>query len=223
MSVLPDSRLAKLEWFEQRLALWAASAATLEISAAQITDLQTRISAARAAYTFAHIARNNAKSATANYYAASDNLNELGRILIRNIKTTAETTGNPQVYILADVPEPAEPSPLGPPPIPTDLLARLSTSGIVHVTWKCTRRGGTSFQVFRSLTSPDNQNTPYVMIGVSEEQKFTDSNVPAGYMAVTYKIVAGRGGGYSDPSDPTILYFGAAPQQQGNTGLTLAA
>lgn len=223
MTVLPPNRLEKLEWFEQRLALWAISASTLGLSSGQITNLQARVSAARAAYTAAHIQRNNAMSATANFYIASDALNELGRLLIRNIKTTAETTGNPQVYVLADVPEPADPSPLGAPPIPTNLIATLSTSGIVHLKWKCTRRGGTSFQVFRSLTSPDNQNTPYVMVGVSEEQKFTDSNVPAGSLAVTYKIVAGRGGGFSDPSDPTILYFGAAPQQQDNPGLTLAA
>lgn len=221
--VIPTTREAMIQFFSQRAASWAASATAIGLTTAQITEMATLINDAQTKMAAAFAARIASKNATAAYHNAADALRALGSDYVTTIKAKAFTDNNPNIFILASIPEPATPSPLGPPPMPADLTAALSTDGTISLKWTCTRAGGTSFTVQRSTTGTDGT---WVLIGSSEETSFIDASVPRGLPTLSYRITAHRSGGSSAPTPPfTVLFGNTAGQQQqsGSGGLTLAA
>lgn len=210
-----------ISWFRQRIVQWAANAAAIGVDPAQIVEMNSKLDAAEADQEAAFQARNASRSATVVYYASSDDLRDFGSELIKTIKLKAESTNDPGVYALADVPPPSAPTPLGPPATPTNLKGKLLNTGEIVVSWKGSRAGGTSFAVRRSIGS----DGPWTLIGTSEERTFTDTAVPAGSDRVSYRVTASRSGGTSDASNPLVVSFGNTGGQQsaGGEGLTLAA
>ena len=65
-------------------------------------------------------------------------LRAAGADIIRQIRTQAEVTNNPNVYNLAQVPPPAPPSPAPLPGQPTNFTVGLTGSGGILLTWKST-------------------------------------------------------------------------------------
>jgi hypothetical protein len=192
----------------------------------QVAAIAAALNDAATSSTAAEAARIASKNATVTFHNNTDFLRTFGSDLIKLIKAYADATGNPAVYTLASIPPPAAPSPLGPPAKPSDLSSTLTTAGSIDLEWKGSRQGGTSFNIFRATTTPGQPTGAWTLIGTSEKRKFTDSAVPTGLASVTYRVVAVRSGGTSDPSDVSTLFFGTAPGQNpagGNSGLTLAA
>jgi len=209
MAVLPQSRAEMIQWFADRVAIWNANAAALNLSPSQITSLASALSTADTKKQAAFVARNQSEAATFEYHNEADELRDLGALFIKIIKTHAEATNNPNVLALANIPEPAKPVPLGPAEQPTNVVATLGSFGQVNLKWDGTRRGGTSFNIWRSTAVPGSPATSFTLIGTSEERKFTDNALPTGLATATYHIVASRTGGNSSPSDPTVVYFGS--------------
>lgn len=222
--VLPNSREAMIQWFAQRITTWAATPTAIGLTAAQMATLATKLNTAGNHENAAFAARIASKSATVNYYNSSDDLRNFGSDLIKTIKAFAETTNNPAVYALANVPPPAAPAPLGPPATPTALVATLDTAGQIAVKWEGSRVGGTSFTIERSLSGATG---PWSIVGVSEERSFLDVAVPRGVDAISYRVTASRAGGSSTPSASVSVLFGNTGSQNnsasGNNGLSLAA
>ncbi len=223
MSVLPQSCLEQIQFYEQRLPLWAASTTLLSLTAPEIVALTTAVNAARIAFTAAQVARDNSKSATVAFYAACEVMNKLGRDAIRTIKNEAESTNNPAVYVASNIEPPAEPTPLGPPATPTDVTAVINNEGQAELKWDGSREGGTSFTIERSVTPVGGTQGPWVLLASVEERQFIDVNVPFGLASALYRIKAQRTGGISVASEPGQILFGTPAQQQAATGLTLAA
>jgi hypothetical protein len=128
---------------------------------------------------------------------------ELGGDYIKIIRTKAETDNNPTIYQLAKIPAPKPPAPLGPPEVPTDLVATLGNEGQIFLRWKASRRGGTSFSIERST------GNSFSLIGTSEFKTFTDEALPGGVAQVSYRVRASRSGGNSQASQPVTLFFSA--------------
>ncbi len=119
-----------------------------------------------------------------------------------------QTTNNPNVYVLANIPAPAAPTPAGPPVAPKDLSAVMNSDGTMRLTWKGTiaQLGGRQFfSIWRQLPS---QTMP-LQIGAAKE--FTDVTVPRGLQQVVYNIRAHRDSAVSVPTDNLVVYFGAIP------------
>jgi hypothetical protein len=223
-SVLPRSRQELINWCLERVASWAAAPASIGLSAPQVAAMASQLSAAQNAEDVALANRIAAKNSTLIYYTETDALRELVAGLTAAIKAYALTTDDPTVYAKASIPAPSPGAPLGPPPIPTNLSSTLLNSGNIEIRFDGTRRGGTSFRIYRALTPPGGVTSPFSLIGTSEERVFIDTAVPIGQSSIAYRVEAGRAGGFSEPSDPTIVYFGASGQQtQSGEGLTLAA
>ncbi len=223
-SVLPQSRQQLISWCLERIASWAAAPASIGLTAPQVAGLAAQLNTAQTAENAAIAARIASKNATIIYYAETDALRELVAAMTAAIKAYALTTSDPTVYAKASIPAPSPAAPLGAPPVPTNLTSTLLTGGSVELKFTCTRRGGTSFRIYRALTPPGEVTGPYNLIGTSEEQIFIDTSVPTGMASVSYRVIAGRAGGFSQPSDPTVIYFGASSEQgQSGGGLTLAA
>ena len=218
MNVLPESRLAQIEWFEQRLAAWVANAEAIGLTPAQVTQLQSEIAAARVSYNSAQQARADSKSATVTFYANSDIMSEDGRDLIKTIKAYAETTGDPNVYALANVPPPAEPTPAGPPDTPTNVTGVINSDGAVELKWNGTLASRTFFEVLRKIEG----ETTWTVIDSIGAKSFLDATVPFGTTSVQYRVRAKRGEFTSPANDPITIRLGVEPQT-GQGGLSLAA
>ncbi len=218
MAVLPTTRLAQIEWFEQRLAAWLENAAAIGLTSAQVTQLQGEIAAARASYLASQQARNDSKSATVEYYSASDTLVADGRDLISTIKSFAEATNDPNVYVLANVPPPAEPTPAGPPDTPTNVTGSINSDGAVELKWSGTLAHSTFFEVLRKIEG----ETTWTVLDSVGAKKFLDETIPAGTPSVQYRVRAKRAGFTSAANDPITIRLGVEPQT-GNTGLSMAA
>ena len=218
MGVLPSTRLAQIEWFEQRLAAWIANAAAIGLTPAQTTQLQGEIAAARGQYMAAQQARNDSKSATVGYYAASDALVDDGRDLIATIKAFAEATGDANVYVLADVPPPADPQPAGPPDTPTNVSGIINSDGAVELKWKGTLAHSTFYEVLRKIEG----ETTWTVIDSVGAKSYLDETVPVGTLSVQYRVRAKRAEFTSAANDPITIRLGVE-LQTGGVGLNLAA
>ena len=230
MGVIPTSKPAQLAFFEQHIAQWTANAASIGLTPGQATGIAAFTAQARATFDEAQDARQASKDATLAQNIAFDGLLNFGADLIKIIRAYAEVNDSPMVYTLAGIPQPAEPTPLGPPATPTDLVATLNTSGGVVVTFKGSKAGGTAWVVERrTVVAGGGTPTAWSKVGITETKSYTDEALPQGLDSVQYRVIASRSGGLSAPTQPVVLQFGtvAGASQSGapqNTaGIKLAA
>src|SRR6476661_7841862 len=108
MGVVPPTKVGKIEFYENHITPWSANAVAIGTTAAAVTDLQTKTTAARAAYTAQQAALDAAKSATLAYTNAVNAMAAAGAAIISQIRAKAKTAGN-GVYVLASIPAPATP------------------------------------------------------------------------------------------------------------------
>jgi len=149
--IVPDTQLDAINFFLSRISLWGSNSTQIGVTNVQVTNLAALVQSAQNAYNAAEIARNASKAATQALVDALRDMRDYGGEMIKLIRTNAEITNNPNVYILANIPPVAPPTPLGPPASPSDLVASLLSSGSVQLKWKGSRAGGTSFRIYRSL------------------------------------------------------------------------
>jgi hypothetical protein len=193
-SVVPRERLARIGWYETRDPVWSANATALGTTTVEVGALATKVAAARTAYDAQQLARAQAKAATTAYYNAVTAMSEAGVDVIQKIKAKAAVDGD-SVYVLALIPPPAAPQPIGPPGMPTDFTAALDPSGTLNLAWRCVNpagAGGTIYQVARQIGSAGGGGGEMQIIGATGQRKFADPTVPAGTAQVTYRIQALR-------------------------------
>ncbi|VAX39868.1 hypothetical protein MNBD_PLANCTO03-1795 [hydrothermal vent metagenome] len=216
MSVLPQSDIQMIEWFEERVAGWIADPAAIGLTPDQAASLLTFAGTARAAYQAAQQARNTSKSATVTYHNGSSDLRGFGADLLKTIKAFAEATDDPNVYALADVPPPAAPAPAGPPEPPTDVQGVITNDGAVELSWNGTLAYSTFYEILRKL----DDETSWNLISSIGDKKFVDDTLAVGCTAVQYRVRAKRGTDTSAGSEPIIIRLGVEPE---NTSLNIAA
>jgi hypothetical protein len=208
MATVPDKRLARVQYYENHIAPFTSNATAIGISSSECTDLQAKTEAARTAYNDQQAAQQASKVATEAYYNAVAAMTVLGAGLIAKIRAMAETTGNPNVYTLAEIPAPPVPTPVGPLGMPTDFRVKLTlATGAIDTTWKCSNpRGasGTVYQIWRRIGSTGE----FTYLGGAGDKKYTDSTVPAGTAQVQYQIQAVRSTSVG-PYALFIVNFGA--------------
>jgi hypothetical protein len=186
MPIVPAAKVDKIAFYENHTAPWSTNAVAIGTTAAAVTDLTTKTTAARAAYNAQQAAQDAAKAATLTLNSAIDAMAAAGAEIILQIRAKAATAGD-SVYALAQIPAPATPSPVGAPGTPTDFSVALDGDGAVKLKWKCANPAGstgTLYQVWRR-TSADGE---FVYLGGSGTKDFVDETLPAGSTAVTYQI-----------------------------------
>jgi hypothetical protein len=221
MSVLPAGKLDRIEFLEARLSLWSSNAASIGISAGDVTALNALVLSARGDYTAAINARDASKLATQQYNTSVGAMTIDASELIQRIRLHAESTANPNVYNLANIPPPAKPSPPGPPPAPTDVHHSCMPDGSVTLKWKGTLANSAFFKVFRKMTG----ETAFTSIGAVAAKSIIDDTVPAGTHQAVYYIVGQRGVEQGPPSEWYTVNFGVQGADGGESagGLSLAA
>lgn len=207
MGVSPSSRVDQLTFFEVHNDPWSTHAVAIGTTVAAVNNLKGLTATARQKYTDAMAARDAAKAATQAFYDACDAMRGSGADIIATIKAYAETTNNPGVYTLAQIPAPAGASSSGPPEIPADLVADPNADGSVTLKWKGSTGNQTFFSVWRKSNTP---NAQFTQIGAVAAKSFIDVSAPAGVPGVTYAVRAHRTTQGSLPSDEAVVNYGQA-------------
>lgn len=176
MPILPDSRVALVEFCELHVPVWQAAAAAIGLSPAQLTTLDSLTKAARLKYNAQQTAKNAARSATGQFYDGEAALRDNVALLLKVIKTFADTTNNPGVYDTAQIPAPTPPSPKGPPDQPTEITVMLNMSGAVTFRWKNGNGGtGAYYTIRRRLAGTSDT---FAIAGTTDRREFTDETLP---------------------------------------------
>lgn len=210
MSIVPGTRIGKVEFYEAHITPWTDNAVAIGLTAAQTADIKDKTQAARAAYDAAQMARNAAKSATLAFYSSVRDMHDLGSDLIDAIRNKASMTDDDNVYVLADIPAPAAPSPVGPPGTPYDFTLALMQSGELELRWKCNNPDGASGTIYEVTRRTGTSTTlPFAFIGATGTRVFIDDSVPAGTPTVTYQITAARSTRRGNPAQFNVN-FGVA-------------
>jgi hypothetical protein len=200
--------VSKLDWLvfgESHESVWAADPLLIGLTAAQCTAYTADVAAARTKYNAMVAARNAALAATQDWYNAAFAMRDNGAALITTIKGFADLSGDPiTVYVKAEIPPPAAPTPAGPPTDCTDLTAELTNSGNVELSWKGTISRGQFFSVWRKLTG----ETAWTQLGSVAAKTFLDTLVPEGITGAQYQVKAHRGSLVSQGCEPVAIIFG---------------
>jgi len=191
MSTVPVKRIDRVQFYQNHVAPWTTNATAIGLIAAEVTDMQTKATAARTAYNNQQTAQETARAATETYYNAVNALSTTGQAMIKQIRARAEMTNDVNVYALAQIPAPATPSTRAAPGTPFDFKVTLQPNGNLEINWKCNNPSGTSgttYNVFRrNLVTGE-----FAYLGGSGQRVFIDDTIPAGRTQLTYQIQAVR-------------------------------
>lgn len=206
---MPNDRAQALDWVEQHIEPWTTNQAAIDLTAPQIAAITQLSSTAREKLTAAGAARQAAKTATQEWYAAADQMKQLSSDLIIDIKAYARGDGGQQVYALAQINPKDPPGEAPPPAVPSDMRTSLTNEGFVAMTWKGKGPTGTRYHVRRRLPN----ESVFTFLGDTSDKGFTDQTVPQGTTRVDYQIVAVHTD-KSVPGEPFFVQFGAGNNEQ---------
>jgi hypothetical protein len=209
MPVLPKTDRTLIDWVELRTDLWKADPASIGLDGSEVTELIGLLAAAAAAEEAADLARAEAQAQTLRLHTEAEALRAQAASMVATIKAFAETQDDPEVYAAAHLPPDRPKSPLGPPAAPQITSAVLHPDGTVRLKWKASRKGGTFFQVYRTLTALDGTVGSPTLLASTTDKFWTDQDLPSGLRGVQYYLIARRTGGVSGRSGLGTLQFGS--------------
>lgn len=212
MAILPDTRLALLEFCEYHIPVFTTNALAIGLTNPQITAMSALATTMRSRLTAQQLAKEAAKAATLQYYNSEEALRDSIADLIRIVKTHAETTSNPNVYALAQIPAPVPPSPKPAPGQPTDIKVELLPGGHVSFKWKSTNASGGYFVIRRRPAGGDGGGA-WTIAGTSDRRAFVDVSLPGGGGPWEYSIQGFRTSVAGPESEHLVVRLGSGGLQ----------
>lgn len=191
VGIVPSNRLQRLEFYEQHIEGWITNATALGLAGPAMTALGVAIANARSAYSASLAARLASKAATQAFYEELAAAHKLGSEAIELIKNKAQSTNDPSIYTLAQLPSPASPGSVPPPGTPFDFRITLQQGGALGLSWKCNNPAGavgTIYEVRRqAMGAPANE---WTFAGATGTREFLDETLPSTFAAtgVNYEI-----------------------------------
>ncbi len=208
-SIVPSKDVEAIQWFQAHLSVWSGAAVSIGTSVSAITAFTVVVKAASDALEAQTKAKETSKAATTTFHNNVAAMRANGADIIQTIKAFAETTNNPNVYGLAQLPMPQPPTPLPAPGQPTNFKVELTGSGAVQITWKATNSASSSgvfFTVKRKLAS----DAAFVNVGTVGAKKFTDTSILQGTTSATYLVQGFRGLLAGEESEQLSVQFGVS-------------
>ena len=186
--IVPETQQGAIDFFATRTPTWAANQASIGISAAQVVDIDSKVTAAQTKLAAAQAARVASQTATLELRDALKDMRSFGGDLIKTIRTFAETTDDATVYTLSDIPPISPPTPAGPPDQPVELAASILLPFGIGLAWKGSVSQSAYFAVWRRLPG----EVSFTMIETTKNKTFEDSTLPDATASVEYYIAAIR-------------------------------
>lgn len=218
MGIVPNDRIGKIEFYEAHLPPWTTNAAAIGLTPASVTALTTAVTNARKAYGDHLAAQAAAKAATAAFYDKVRIMHSnpgFGADMIQTIKTFAQTSNNPNVYVLAQIPPPAQGGTTPPPGTPFDFTVNLLQDGSLQLKWKCSNPSGTVGTIYEVKRQVGGAGS-FQFVGATGVKTFTDDTLSGG-SPVMYQITAVRSTARGNPAQ-FVVNFGV-----GGGGLTVSS
>lgn len=206
MAVVPRTRIEKVQFFQDHITPFQTNATALGLTTTEVSDLETKANAARAGYDEMKAKRQAAEAATNAFYDLVDIMNVAGQGALGKIRIKAETTGNPSLYSLAEIPPPATPTSVGAPGTPFKFKVALKPNGSLEMKWKCNNPAGCTnviYQIYRKIESTG----AYEYLGGAGAKEFVDITLPAGVPSVMYQIQGTRSTAIGDAAE-FVVNFG---------------
>lgn len=192
MRTVPQTNLARIEFYEAHIEPWAADPAAIGLTPDSVAALETRIAAARAAYDAHQAAQFAAAAAALDYRLKAEALHAdpgAGADMIQSIKNFAQSTDDPNVYVRASLPAPPVPGRVPAPGTPYAFRFTLHQTGELTLTWKCKNpAAGTTYEIRRSVQGCH----AFTFLATSGRRRFTDRTLPAGSAMAVYDVTALR-------------------------------
>jgi hypothetical protein len=142
-------------------------------------------------------------------------LRQLGSI-VTTIDGYARNTDDPQVWVRAQIDAPKSGSERPAPPTPTVLPTQITTDGSVVFSFEVTSGGAALYEVQRQVLGLDGSESPWGIVAIIGEKRFTDPAVPVGVRAVDYRVRARISNGAASAfSTSARANFGSAGSQGG--------
>src|SRR5688572_21160908 len=132
MSLIPSSKTGKVAFFNSKLTPWQTNSAAIGTTAAAVTDLQAKVVAAQDKLAQQVAVEEAAKTATMAANNAIAAMVAAGSDIIKQIRAKAAISGN-EVYELAEIPNPATPTPVTTLGQPTDFKVELGADGALNL------------------------------------------------------------------------------------------
>lgn len=202
MSRTPTTEQAYIAFARQHYTIWSGGQAgppAIGLSSLQLQETSDATDAAEAAYAAALAARDASKAAT----EAKDNaMAALQAVIggdIDTIDAFAKATKDPNVWVLAQIPAPKDPSSREAPPAPIFGEVVQTGSGFIRGTFTVVSGGGAQYQLQRRDTTLGNTTGAWTVVGVLTDKTFEDQGVPVGLLKVEYRVRAQLSTGMASP------------------------
>jgi hypothetical protein len=220
----PNRNVELLQFAELHVPVWRAVAPQINLTADQTLAYFNATTEARAAFDAVQQIRLQARAATQRQTEAFSVLRTTNSSLLKIIRGFAQDQTKPStIYQLAQIPEPAAPSPFAAPSAPTDLDATLAiTDGGIALRWKAKQPANISGVVYRVERQTGN-GTTWELVALTGSKITIDTSVPVGTSRVIYRVIAQRGSATSNASNPLEIRFGTGPGEMDVSRLKLAA
>lgn len=227
MPIVPDTRLGKLQFYETHLVPWTEHTAAIGLDADGVAALTARADATREAYAAFRAAQSTARAAAQRYFNLVAELHGApgaGSDMLETIKNFAQSTADPAVYTLAEIPPPATPATRGsapPPGTPEHFAVTLSQDGTVRLRWECKNPPGTRGTIYEVSRRED--RGPMVFLGTTGTKRFTDGTIPANAGPLEYRVTALRSTRRGRPGVFSLRFGGRVGDgntQNGTSGKT---
>lgn len=204
---LPGYNPDAINWLEAHIGEWLDNPAAIGLTAQQVTEMATHITAARVAATDANTHRFAAQVATVAAKGMADDMRLFAAPLIANIKNYALNSADPSaVYQAASIQPRKSPAPVAPPAQPVNLMPSLNGDGSISLTFEATGPVGSTWSITRKLHSESKFS--HVGFAAPSPKVFTDHAIPAGEQSVTYSVQGIRGGTFGPVSPFVTVQFG---------------
>lgn len=212
MSVVPSKPVEAYDFAVARESIWGAIPTQIGLTAADVAAMTTTTDNFNTAFDAVVKARAASKAATDALAQATRAMRTRIGDNVQKIRIFAESTNNPAVYSLAQIPPPAERIPQPPPEQPRDLDAVLQANGNLTLRFRASGGPGAAFLISRKLAT----ESAFRLIGTadvtrSKVKSFTDTTLPPGSTNVQY-IVTGQRGSVRGQDSPifTVVIGGTA-------------
>lgn len=218
MGTYPRDRQSFLNWCESHAPLWTENAVALGLSAEQAGAFASATTALRTRITNQTGARDAAKAATEAVVEAESALRGVANELVKAIRLHAVSTGDKDVYAIAQIPPPAAPAPVPPPGMPDTFRVELNAAGGFTLRWRAHNppgAGSVVYLVHRKLAG----ESGFTLVAATGEKRYEESALPLGVESVIYTVTPKRGQITGQRSNPLAIVFGAP----GAGGLRIAS
>lgn len=208
MPLVPQTKTGALSFFQSRLAAWSDDPAAVGLSPQQVADITAATSAAQDSLIAAQQVSNAARSATATNDTDIADMRAVGSGIIATIRAFAKTSGDPEVYALADIPAPKARTPAGTPDAPTLVRGAIDSCGAVELRWHGSLAYHAFFEVYRMFEG----QREWTLLASVGAKAWTDATIPPGSTsAISYFVQARRGELRGEPSAPITIRMGVVP------------